>query len=102
MSLTNAQRLDRIKVRTAELACWRERETRPVDGWTFEGKPIAVGDAWPKSDGVVHLAAKAEVPENWPLEETRLSINVGGESLISLSYPDGDTIRFGLDPYHEE
>src|SRR6185437_799106 len=33
---------------------------------------------------------------------TRLSINVGGESLISLTYPDGDTIRFGLDPYHEE
>jgi len=102
MSLTNAQRLDRIKVRTAELACWRERETRAVEGWTFEGKPIAVGDAWPRSDGVVHLAAKAEVPENWPLEETRLSINVGGESLISLTYPDGDTIRFGLDPYHEE
>ncbi|MEO8882664.1 MAG: glycoside hydrolase family 38 C-terminal domain-containing protein, partial [Devosia sp.] len=102
MSLTNAQRLDRIKVRTAELALWRERETRPVEGWTFEGKPIAIGDAWPRSDGVVHFAAKAEVPENWPLEETRLSANVGGESLISLTYPDGDTVRFGLDPYHEE
>ena len=102
MSLTPAQRLTRLKVRLAELAFWRERESRPVDGWSFEGAPIAVGDLWPRREGVVHFAAKAEVPAGWSLADTRLSVNVGGESLISLTYEDGETIRFGLDPYHEE
>jgi alpha-mannosidase len=102
MSLTSAQRLDRIKVRTAELAFWRERQRAAVTGWTFDGAPIAVGDFWPKRDGVVHFAAKATVPDSWPLEDVRLSVNVGGESLISLTDADGEETRFGLDPYHEE
>jgi len=102
MSLTSAQRLDRLRVRAAELFWWRARETMPVSGWTFEGQPIAVGDAWPDHEGVVHLGAELSVPSHWPLEDVRLSLNVGGESLLSLTYPDGETIRFGLDPYHEE
>ena len=102
MSLTTAQRLDRLKVRVAELALWRERETLPIGGWIFEGKPIGIGDFWPHRDGVVHLAASAEAPAHWPVEDIRLSLNVGGESLLSLAYGRGDTVRFGLDPYHEE
>ncbi|WP_413989572.1 alpha-mannosidase [Labrys okinawensis] len=102
MALTLSQRLNRLKVRLAELAFWRERERRPIDNWTFEGEPIARGAFWPRRDGVVHLAASAEVPEDWPLAETRLSLNVGGESLLSLTYADGEVVRFGLDPYHEE
>ncbi|HVX80140.1 MAG TPA: alpha-mannosidase, partial [Devosiaceae bacterium] len=101
MPLTLAQRLERLKVRVAELDYWRARETVPVGGWTFEGRPIAVGDAWPSREGVLHLAAKAEVPAHWPLDEARLTLNVGGESLLSLT-AGGRTIRYGLDPYHEE
>ncbi|MDR3470761.1 MAG: glycoside hydrolase family 38 C-terminal domain-containing protein [Devosia sp.] len=101
MSLTIGQRLDRLNVRTEELALWRARETVPLDGWRFEGQPIAVGAAWPTREGVVHFAAGATVPAHWPLEETRLSLNVGGESLLSLT-ADGRTMRFGLDPNHEE
>lgn len=102
MPLTVAQRLDRLKVRTAELAHWRSRASISVDGWTFEGRPIAHHQDWPHREGVVHFAATAEAPSDWPLEEVRLQLDLGGESLITLSYPDGQAESFGLDPYHQE
>src|SRR6185437_1112009 len=51
--------------------------------------------------GVARLEAVAEVPAHWPLEEARLSLDLGGESLLSLT-ADGRTVRCGLDPYHQE
>ncbi len=102
MPLTIAQRLDRLKVRTAELAHWRDRQSVKVDGWTFDGQPIAHQQDWPHRQGTVHFAAKAEAPEAWPLEHVRLQLDLGGESLITLSYADGQSETFGLDPYHQE
>lgn len=103
MSLTLQQRLDRIDVRVEELGFWRERERVALVGWRFEGAPIAIGGFWPKRDGVVRLDAAASVPEHWPLEETRLALDVGGESLLNLLPEDGsETQRFGLDPFHQE
>ncbi|HEY4200792.1 MAG TPA: glycoside hydrolase family 38 C-terminal domain-containing protein [Devosiaceae bacterium] len=102
MSLTLAQRLDRLNARVLELPMWRERETVPVDGWTFDGQAIALGAAWPKVGGPVRFEASAEVPGNWPLEHTRLRLDVGGESLVSLTYAGEEAVRFGLDPYHRE
>lgn len=102
MALTIAQRLERLKVRLDELFWWREREAVGVEGWTFDGAPIAIGAAWPRRDGVVTLAATAEAPAHWPLDETRLVLDLGGESLVSLGYPGGETVRFGHDPYHRE
>lgn len=101
MSLTLAQRQDRLTVRIAELAHWRDRETVPVDGWTFDGAPIAIGAPWPRADGVVRFAATAVVPDHWPLAETRLCLDLGGESLITIA-ADGASRSFGLDPYHQE
>ena len=102
MPLTIAQRLDRLKVRIAELAHWRDRQSSPIDGWTFEGEPIGHQQDWPHRQGVVHFAVSAEAPESWPLEDIRLQLDLGGESLITLSYPDGEAETFGLDPYHQE
>ncbi len=102
MSLTLQQRLDRINVRVEELEFWRERETVPVEGWQFDGAPIALGGFWPRNDGVRKMAARAVVPDHWPLDETLLMLNVGGESLIALTPESGETERFGLDPFHEE
>jgi alpha-mannosidase len=102
MPLTPEQRLERLTTRTAEITLWRVRETVDIDGWTFEGEPIAVGAPWPRRAAVVHLAAKAEVPTHWPLADARLSLNVGGESLVSLTFEHGEVVRFGLDPHHEE
>ncbi len=102
MSLSLTQRLDRLKVRQAEITFWRERESVAIDGWSFDGAPIQMGAAWPHRDGVVHFSAEATVPAHWPIEDSRLSLNVGGESLLTLTYSDGDEVSFGLDPYHEE
>jgi alpha-mannosidase len=102
MSLTIEQRRERLVRRTDELRYWRERIAVPVSGWTLDGKPIAVGGAWPDRHGVHRFAASAEVPPDWQLADTRLSLNLGGESLLSLTHEDGAVVRFGLDPYHEE
>lgn len=101
MSLTIRQRIDRLDVRVLELGYWREREKAAIEGWTFNGEPIALGVDWPRRDGVVHFAAKAEVPPSWPLEETRLILDLGGESLVTLT-GEGAQKRFGHDPYHQE
>jgi alpha-mannosidase len=102
MGLTLAQRLDRVGVRLGELYWWREREAVPVEGWSFDGSPLPVGGFWPRSDGPVALAAQGRVPEHWPIAESRLILDLGGEGLVSLSYEGGETIRFGCDPYHRE
>ena len=78
MHLTTAQRLDRLKVRTAELSHWRERATLAIEHWSFDGEKIAIGQAWPHRKGVVHFAAQASVPAGWPLDETRLQLDLGG------------------------
>ncbi len=102
MAMTVQQRLDRLKVRLEELKYWRAREGAPVGGWTLDGQPIAIGGAWPDRKGVHKFTATAEVPEHWPLEETRLVLDLGGESLVTLSYPNRDSVSFGVDPYHRE
>ncbi|MGJ4860293.1 alpha-mannosidase [Labrys sp. La1] len=101
MSLTIQQRIDRLNVRVLELGFWREHEKVAIKGWTFNGEPIALGADWPRRDGVVHFMAKAEVPQSWPLEETRLILDLGGESLITLKSEAGQK-RYGHDPYHQE
>jgi alpha-mannosidase len=64
------------------------------------GAPSGLGDPWPRRDGVVRLAhPEVSVPDGWPLAETRLELDLGGEALLTLRYPDGHE-RFGLDPYH--
>ena len=42
MPLQFDQRLDRLKTRLREVAFWRARETLDIDGWRFDGEPIAL------------------------------------------------------------
>ncbi|OLP57753.1 alpha-mannosidase [Xaviernesmea oryzae] len=102
MTLTNAQRLERLQVRMAELEFWRARKTAVVDGWTFNGAPLAIGADWPQKDGVQHFSGEVTVPEGWPLDEVRLFLHLGGESLITITAEDGAAKSYGLDPYHRE
>ncbi|GGE23045.1 alpha-mannosidase [Aureimonas endophytica] len=101
MSLTLAQRIDRLDVRSRELPFWRERASLPITDWTFDGEPLTLGAPWPRRDGVFAFAASAEVPEGWTLDETRLILDLGGESLITLVGETGEK-SYGLDPYHRE
>jgi alpha-mannosidase len=42
-----------------------------------------------------------ELPD-WPVEEVRLRLDLGGEALVTLAYPDGSAASFGSDPEHRE
>jgi alpha-mannosidase len=102
MSLTLEQRRARLQQRLAELEAWRLRARVPVPGWTCDGVDIAVGAPWPEIEGVRRFAARASAPLDWPLEETRLRLDLGGESLVTLRFDDGQSESFGLDPNHDE
>ena len=102
MSLSVAQRLHRLDARIAEILCWRERETEPIEGWRCDGRPLSLGDPWPPHDAPVAFTAAAEVPAHWPLGETRLRLDVGGESLLTLDEDGFGPASFGLDPNHQE
>ena len=102
MPLRIDQRLERLQERLRETAFWRTRESHEIDGWRCDGAPIAVGAPWPRRDGIVRFEAAAKVPGDWPLEETRLSLDLGGESLLTLRYEGGARIAFGLDVNHQE
>ena len=102
MPLKIEQRIERLQTRLRETGFWRARETREIDGWRCDGQPIAVGAPWPSRDGLVRFMAEASVPDDWPLDETRLSLDLGGESLLTLDYAGGERVAFGLDVNHQE
>ena len=96
------QRIERLQTRLRETAFWRVRETRDIEGWRCDGQPIAIGAPWPSREGIVRFAAEASVPDDWPLDETRLSLDLGGESLLTLDYESGARVAYGLDVNHQE
>jgi alpha-mannosidase len=99
--LTLEQRRGRLRQRIEELEPWRLRARVPVEGWTCDEAPHPLGASWPSREGMRRFAAHAQAPAEWPLEETRLRLDFGGESLVKLTYPDGEE-SFGVDPYHQE
>ncbi|HEY3797295.1 MAG TPA: glycoside hydrolase family 38 C-terminal domain-containing protein [Caulobacteraceae bacterium] len=94
--------LVRARRRRDEIGVWRIRAEAPIDGWTFDGKPIARGERWPARDAVHKLAAAFEAPSDWPLAETRLSLDAGGESLLTIAFSGGRRLQLGLDLNHTE
>jgi alpha-mannosidase len=102
MSLSIAQRLHRLDARIAEILCWRERASEPIEEWRCDGRPLSLGDPWPHREGVLTFTAEAEVSAAWPLDETRLHLDVGGESLLTLHEDSAGSTRFGLDVNHHE
>jgi alpha-mannosidase len=101
MALTDQQRIDRLRKRLDELEFWTTRDSVPLDGWTFNGEPLVAGAPWPTRDGLAVLAhGEVEVPGDWPLEASRLDLDLGGEGLVRLTYADGGEEGFGLDVYH--
>jgi len=102
MPLTIEQRIERLRARLRETSFWRARETRDIDGWRCDGASIALGAPWPSREGLLRFTAEARVPDDWPLDETRLSLDLGGESLLTLEDEDGARVAFGLDVNHQE
>ncbi len=102
MALSLDQRRERLRQRLSELEAWRVRARAPIGGWSCDGAPIAVGAPWPSPEGVRRFAARAEAPATWPLDETRLALDLGGESFVTLVFADGARESFGVDPNHQE
>ncbi len=103
MSLTTAQRLARLLVRIDELRFWVARATLDLDGWQVDGQPLPLGASWPGREGVVHFVhALIDLPDDWVMDDTRLMLDLGGEGLVQLEFPDGSGEAFGLDPYHHD
>lgn len=102
MALSLKQRIDRVDERLGELVWWREREVFPIGDWTLDGAPVAVGDRWPSREGVHKFTTLVAGPQHWPLQDTRLQLDLGGEGLVQLVYGSGETIGFGSDPNHRE
>jgi len=101
MLLTMEQRLQRLEARLKELALWRAREHVELTEWSFDGSPLPQGASWPSSEGVRRLTHPlCRLPDEWPLEEARLDLAVGGEGLLRIRYEDGRDERHGLDPFH--
>jgi alpha-mannosidase len=101
MTLTDRQRTVRVRKRLAELELWTVRSAVALDGWTFGGRPLARGAAWPTREGVALFALDdVEVPADWPLDAARLELDLGGEGLVRIAYPGGEGEAFGLDPNH--
>jgi len=94
------QRVRRLKKRLAELELWEKRAVVPLTAWTFNGADIGAGSPWPDREGIASFAHPViEVPVDWPLGQTRLQVELGGEALIAIE-SGGSTRRYGLDPYH--
>jgi alpha-mannosidase len=101
MTLTRTQRADRLEKRLEELELWTARRSLALGDWTFNGDALAPGAPWPTHDGVATFHhSQVDVPADWPLEETRLDLDTGGEGLVRLAYADGSEEGFGLDPNH--
>jgi alpha-mannosidase len=101
------QRIVHIDRWISELACWLWRETKPIETWRVSSseadiadRPIGLGDAWPTLKGVVWFSAgEIEAPADWPIEQTRLVLDFGGEARVFIDY--GDRLRtLASDPFH--
>ena len=100
MALTNAQRIKRLEKRLEELALWTARSAIPLDRWSFNGTPISRGTPGQRARAWRRSATARSVPADWPLDEARLDLDLGGEGLVRLCYADGASDAFGLDPNH--
>ncbi|MBV9330053.1 MAG: alpha-mannosidase, partial [Alphaproteobacteria bacterium] len=99
--LSFRQRLSRLRRRCDEIAAWQIRERIGIAGWSFDGKPIEAGERWPKALGVHLFECRSfSVPQDWSLADTRLLLDVGGESLLTIEYSSAASTTVGLDQNH--
>ncbi len=101
-ALTLEQLRAGLGVRVDELDGWLHRAWVELDDWSFDGRPLRLGSAWPERDGVRRLThPEAAPPGAWPAAERRLLLDLGGEGLVRLRYADGAEDAFGLDSEHK-
>ena len=103
MTLTDRQRIDRLRKRLTELELWTVRadgSARRLDLQRQAASPTARRGR-PATASWRSPICEVEVPADWPLEEARLDLDLGGEGLLRIAYADGGAEAFGLDPNHQ-
>ena len=94
-------RLRRMTKRLDEMRQWVAREKVVLDGWTLQGQSITKGTRWQDSGPPLAFAhGTITVPAQWPLDEVRLHLWLGGEGLVRLI--GESTKAFGLNPPHRD
>jgi len=101
------QRVDHVHRWLSELECWRYQEILPLDEWHFSAPEAGVGpcilhrgEFWPSRKGVTEwIYGDTAIPESWPLNGTRLVLDLGGEARIFMDYGTG-TRSCASNPYH--
>ena len=100
MKLPLEMRIRRMNKRITELEQWVTRETLPLTAWTLDGVAAPMGTVWTDQGPPRRFAhPTVEIPAQWPLQETRLSLWLGGEGLLRLK--GAATEAHGLNPPHQ-
>src|SRR5258708_16650488 len=100
MTLTRDQRINRLRKRLVELHLWIVRASAPLDRWTLNRAPHATGAPWPSREGVAAFHhPEVAVAADWPLERTRLQLDLRGEALVRLDSRDGQRHVFRPDAH---
>ena len=90
-------RVRRLRKRVGELEWWVARRTLPLDRWTINGKRARARAAMAESRGNIRFrpSARSRFPSDWPVEHTRLRLDLGGEGLLAVKGADGvgDEVR---------
>jgi alpha-mannosidase len=100
-------RIRRLIARYRELRFWIDSDGIGLPGWTIDGREISVGARWPHEEnargdaGVTFALEGASIPEAWPLQDTRLDLDLGGEGLVTIDHAGAGVEQFGLDLYHQ-
>ena len=95
------KRLHLLSAWVDDVGCWTDRAHVGVGGWTAAGVAVDTGEPWPVQDGVVTFSAgPVRVPDEWPLNETELELDLGGEALLTIRDADSPTRSYGLDRNH--
>lgn len=79
---------------------WRVRARRPLGPLYGNGIHIPVGAPWSAVEPTRFEGGEFDVPEQWPLEEVRLDLFLGGEALVILEFEDGRRHPLGHDRHH--
>ena len=104
MTLTEPRQRDRPPAQAADRARALDgarRRFRSTAGPSTASRTPTAPPGRPATASSRSRIRDVEVPADWPLEEARLDVDLGGEGLLRIAYADGGGEAFGLDPNHQ-
>ncbi|WP_424952518.1 alpha-mannosidase [Deinococcus sp.] len=104
------RRLRALEAQIGNLGAWRDARWVVIQGWHFSAPggiqaTLQEGDRWPVSgpaltDRPVRLRAELTVPADFALQPLTLTLEVGGEALLTAHLDGVQVYCGGVNPYH--